>query len=249
MTTGTPVGLLERVRKLLAKAEADGVTPAEAEAFTVKAAELMARYGIDRALLAARQPSTDQPANRIFDLPNPWAQVKAQLLGGIAKAMRCESVLIPVRRGGSRIHLFGYASDLERVELLYTSLLVQMAHGLAAAPLPAGTRSPRAWRRSWLLGYSSAVVARIRAAEQRAAAETTDKPVAGTSTALVLADRELVVRRERDQAYPQTRKLRLTYTGTGYRDGYAEGQRADVGTTRLSGSRRSITGPGTGNRT
>ncbi len=40
---------LERIRKLLAKAEARGVTPAEAEAFTAKAAELMARYGIDRA--------------------------------------------------------------------------------------------------------------------------------------------------------------------------------------------------------
>jgi hypothetical protein len=37
------------------------VTPAEAEALTAKAAELMARYGIDRALLAADQPDTDQP--------------------------------------------------------------------------------------------------------------------------------------------------------------------------------------------
>jgi single-stranded DNA-binding protein len=46
--------LLERVRKLLAKAEAEGITAAEAEALTAKAAELMARYGIDRALLAAR---------------------------------------------------------------------------------------------------------------------------------------------------------------------------------------------------
>jgi hypothetical protein len=35
--------LLERVRKLLAKAEAAGVTGPEAEALTAKAAELMAR--------------------------------------------------------------------------------------------------------------------------------------------------------------------------------------------------------------
>ena len=59
MTSDNP--LLERVRKLLAKAEAGGVTPAEAEALTAKAAELMARYGIDRALLASRRPETDQP--------------------------------------------------------------------------------------------------------------------------------------------------------------------------------------------
>ena len=53
--------LLERVRKLLAMAEGDGVTQAEAEAFTEKAAGLMARYGIDRALLAAARPDTDRP--------------------------------------------------------------------------------------------------------------------------------------------------------------------------------------------
>jgi hypothetical protein len=50
----------------------------------------------------------------------------------------------------------------------------------------------------------------------------------------VLADRSLVIRRECERAYPVTRKLRVTYTGTGYRDGYTEGQRADVGTTRVN---------------
>ena len=53
MHSDPPSALLNRVRKLLAKAEAEGVTPPEAEALTAKAAELMARYGIDRARLAA----------------------------------------------------------------------------------------------------------------------------------------------------------------------------------------------------
>ena len=44
---------LARVRKLLAKAEDTAVTPQEAEAYTAKVAELMASYGIDRAMLAA----------------------------------------------------------------------------------------------------------------------------------------------------------------------------------------------------
>jgi len=59
--TEAPERLLDRVRKLLAQAEDDSVTPAEAQAFTGKAAELMAKYGIDRALLAADRPETDQP--------------------------------------------------------------------------------------------------------------------------------------------------------------------------------------------
>src|ERR1035437_7569358 len=63
--------LLERVRKLLAKAESAGTTPPEAEALTAKAAELMAKYGIDRALLAAARPETDQPGDRVIGIPNP----------------------------------------------------------------------------------------------------------------------------------------------------------------------------------
>src|SRR5262250_3153851 len=60
MSSDPPSALLDRVRKLLAKAEAEGVTPPEAEALTAKAAELMARYGIDRARLAAARPETDR---------------------------------------------------------------------------------------------------------------------------------------------------------------------------------------------
>ena len=83
--------LLDRVRKLLAKAEDSGVTPAEAEALTVKAAELMAKYGIERAMLGAARPETDRPGSRIIDIANPWAQVRAHLLAGLAGAMRCQS--------------------------------------------------------------------------------------------------------------------------------------------------------------
>ena len=244
---GPGPNLLERVRKLLAKAEDDSVTPAEAEALTAKAAELMARYGIDRALLAAARPETDRPADRIIDVPNPWADVRAHLLAGLVTAMRCQCVLLPVPTG-KRVHVFGYASDLERAEMLYTSLLVQMAHGLATARVPATARSPRAWRRSWLLGYSSAVTARVRAAEERAASDATDANTGagagagGTSAALVLADRSLVVRRHAQAAYPRTRRTRVTYTGNGYRSGYAEGERADIGGKRVRpGSGRALT--------
>jgi hypothetical protein len=38
------------------------------EVFTAKAAELMAKYGIDRALLAAAEPDTDHPADRKLDI-------------------------------------------------------------------------------------------------------------------------------------------------------------------------------------
>ena len=44
----------------------------------------MAKYGIDRALLAAVRPETDRPADRKVDVDNPWARVQAHLLCGLA---------------------------------------------------------------------------------------------------------------------------------------------------------------------
>ena len=236
--------LLARVRKLLAKAEDAGVTPEEAQALTAKAAELMAKYGIDRALLAARRPETDRPADRVIDVDNPWARVQAHLLCGLASALRCQCVILARTGPGSRIHVFGYSSDIERTDVLYTSLLVQMWQGLAVAQVPSWTRSPRAWRRSWLLGFATAVVTRVRAAEEAATRQAT-APAAGSGsqTALVLADRALVIRHNIKQAYPVTRKSHMTYSGNGYGAGYTQGQRADIGTVRLRrSSARALTG-------
>jgi Protein of unknown function (DUF2786) len=232
--------LLDRVRKLLAKAEDEGCSPAEAEALTAKAAELMARYGIDRALLGALRPETDRPADRVFTLANPWGDVKRHLLAGLAMALRCQCVQTRTE-SGTRLHVFGYTSDLERADILFTSLLVQMARALAQQAVPGYGGEARAWRRSWMLGYAAAVVARVRAAEEAAVASASagadgtgsGSTVAGQSAALVLADRSLVVRRQVATAYPRLRKARVTYSGGGYGDGYREGQKADIGSTKL----------------
>jgi len=247
LTTEVADRLLDRVRKLLAKAEADGVTPAEAQALTAKAAELMAKYGIDRALLAARRPETDRPSSRLVDIYNPWARVQAHLLCGLAAAMRCQCILLPSGDGDQRVHMFGYESDIERADVLYTSVLVQMWHGLIATDVPQRVSSVRAWRRSWLLGFAAAVTARVQAAEERAERIAAVDGGSGhaSSAALVLADRSMVIRANVAAAYPQTRTARMTYTGSGYGSGYRQGQQADIGSGRVRGSGgRSLTAAG-----
>lgn len=242
MTTPNKEDLLDRVRKLLVKAEDEGVTAQEAEALTAKASELMARYGIDRARLGALHPETDKPSDRVFDLDNPWASVKAHLLGGVASAMRCQCVLISRPGPGTRLHVFGYQSDLDRADMVFTSLLVQMQRALAQATAPgtpgwvalAIARSQKAWRRSYMLGFASAAVARIIAAEERVLkSEETAAGPGEKSTALVLADRSLVVRARIAQAYPRTRKTKVTYSGNGYQAGHRDGQRADIGGSKV----------------
>ncbi|MEV0155368.1 DUF2786 domain-containing protein [Micromonospora sp. NPDC050686] len=221
--------MLSKVRKLLAKAEDPACTPAESALFTAKATELIARYGVDRALLAARDPASDPVGDRLVDVVAPYARDKAGLLVAVADPLRCRCV----RRqqgDGFVLHLFGFASDLERVELLFTSLLVQAAHGLAATPVPAGEH-PAAFRRSWLAGFAQAIGERLRAAEAAAVAD------AGTaSTALVLADRSDRVARRLAEAYPRVRTAaRRRLAGGGFGVGAAAGRRADLGDPSVPG--------------
>ncbi|MFY1688679.1 DUF2786 domain-containing protein [Plantactinospora sp. WMMB782] len=230
--------MLSKVRKLLAKAEDPACTPAEAEAFTAKATELIARYGVDRALLAARDPGTDPVGDRTVDIPAPYALDKAGLLAGIAHALRCRSVR---RRGGSGfvMHLFGFASDLERVEVLFTSLLVQAAHGISVAPVPPGDH-PAAFRRSWLAGFASAVAGRLSRAEAAAAAsaESGSAESGAPSVALVLADRSDRVDRRLAEAYPRLRTAApRRLLGGGLEQGASAGRRADLGGTELRSGR------------
>ena len=213
--------LLARVRKLLAMAEDPACTAAEAEAFTAKATGLIAKYGVDQALLAAADPAADPVGDRMVTVDPPYARDKAALLAAVGTALRCRVVHL-ARQGTARSHLFGHAADLERVELLFTSLLVQAAHGLAAVPVPA-YEHPAAYRRSWLAGYTQAIQARLWQAEQSAA-------TAEPGAELVLIDRTDLVEQRRDQAYPRLAKLgprRLR--GGGLTHGYRAGQTADLG--------------------
>ena len=78
--------ILERVRKLLTKAEDPGCTPEESAALNDKAAELIAKYGVDRAMLAAARPESDIVGDRTLAVNAPYALDKTGLLGTIARA-------------------------------------------------------------------------------------------------------------------------------------------------------------------
>jgi hypothetical protein len=236
--------MLERVRKLLAKAEDPACTPEEAAALNDKAAELIAKYGVDRALLAVSAPESDPVGDRVVAVPAPYALDKTTLLATVARAMRCRTVRRKEFGPGGYfydMHLFGFDSDLERTELLYTSLLVQAAYGLAAAPVP-GWESVAAFRRSWLAGFTHAVGQRLLEAERRAATAATVPE--GPSVAVVLADRGRLVDRRVADAYPRLRSSApRRLMGSGHAGGFAAGQRADLGTVRLGGrSQRRLSG-------
>lgn len=117
--SGSP--MLDRVRALLAKAEST-TFPAEAEALTGKAQELIARHSIDEALLAAGSERGDVPGGVRLSTDAPYAGAKALLVQEVAAANRCEAVWSDDLGFAT---VLGWPADLVAVELLYTSLLVQ----------------------------------------------------------------------------------------------------------------------------
>lgn len=224
-------GLLAKIRALLAKAEATD-SPAEAEAYTAKAAELMAKYGIKQAMLADADPDRDPIGDhhRIY-MDAPYARDKATLLINVAHAFGCKTI-IHTSDGGVSVTMFGYQSDRDRAEVLFTSLLVQAAHALAVVDVPRG-ENKAAYRRSWYAGYAQAAYARLKHAEDaawRQAATDHEQTASGKSTALVLADRgSHVVQAWAERAKGIKKAQRRRLSGAGAREGYEAGRRADLG--------------------
>jgi hypothetical protein len=152
--------MLARIRALLAKAESTSFE-AEAEAFTAKAYELMARHAIDAAVVYAQEGSKDQPVTTRLPVDPPYADAKSLLLQRVAQAGRCRAVSLT---GLGMELLMGFAEDVAATEVLFTSLLLQAQHALAEAAkrAPAGTRvRSQAYRSSFLLAYTARIGERL----------------------------------------------------------------------------------------
>jgi len=151
--------MLAKIRALLSKAEATTFVD-EAEAFTAKAQDLMTRYAIDEALLEDAAGDADVIARRIH-IDNPYAQAKVQLLSTVGAINRVRVVWDDDHGMASVV---GMAVDLQLVEMLFTSLLVQATRALTEAgnapPAQPGYRSGRmnrspSFRRAFLMAYAT----------------------------------------------------------------------------------------------
>ncbi|OON75354.1 DUF2786 domain-containing protein [Streptomyces tsukubensis] len=225
---GTPPSLLStvhvsdsralgRIRGLLAKAEATDY-PAEAEALTAKAQELMARHSVDDAHLGEAAQAQAPGAIRI-GVEAPYETAKAILLDAVARANRCRSVWNE-ELGFSTV--VGFERDLEVVELLHTSLLIQgtaAMTGAEAGQRAAGRRRTKTFRQSFLLAYAHRLGDRLTATTARVTEETAD-----AETLPVLAARDVAVTDEAERMFPRTRATRVR--GASDHDGWHAGTAA-----------------------
>lgn len=191
--------MLEKVRALLAKAEST-TYPEEAEALSAKAQELMARHSIDDAVVAAGEGGQDPPGGLRLPVDDPYAKAKSVLLSVVAAANRCRAVW---SEGLGFSTVIGFDGDLQAVEVLYTSLLVQATSAMVAAGRHvdrSGRSRTRSFRQAFLLAYATRIGHRLRAAE--AAVQAAAAEAYGAALLPVLADREAAVDAARDAAFP-----------------------------------------------
>lgn len=244
--------ILRRIRGLLDRAEHAETPAGESDACMAKAMQLMADYGIQRAMLAAAGRVDDPIDGTRFRINNPYSREKCGLLCTIAYALGCK--VIEHHCTGRAIDsatVIGAASTRERIEVLYTSLLLQVTHGMLREPRSWTASETRRIRVSYFVGFSAAVRTRLREAEARAtreydAARSAHPGINGPGTALVLADRAALIDQRTAELFPdliKPRKLRAgNYDKAALRNGAAAGAVADIGTMRVGNNTRSLEG-------
>ncbi|MEW2577506.1 DUF2786 domain-containing protein [Streptomyces syringium] len=213
--------MLARIRALLAKAESTEFAE-EAEALSAKAQELMARHSIDEALVAAHSTEpVDGPTACRIGVEGPYESAKALLLDAVAAANHCRAVWSSDYDFSTVV---GFEADLELVELMYTSLLVQATAAMRRAGdahhARGRSRRTRDFRQSFLIAYAARIRDRLSDAARDVAAEAEQED---REVLPVLAAREVAVGETAERLFPTTTAHRLKGRDA---EGWARGEEA-----------------------
>ncbi|WP_068002562.1 DUF2786 domain-containing protein [Nocardia pseudobrasiliensis] len=262
--------LLTRIGGLLRQAESTD-NEHEAEAFLAAAQRLATRSSIDLAVARAHIAGRERravPMQRIIPIGEAGKRglrTYVQLFVAIAAAndVRCD-----VARSSTQIYAYGFDTDIDTCEALYTSLLVQMVRAsdqyIKSGRYRSATVEKVVVESRWgrkvqrriqapvaavtaRLNFQMAFAARIgkRLAEVKAdvEAEAKAEPSAAAGTALALRDKEL----ELHDFYSRTSEARGTwrgpqesasYSAAARRAGDKAGRAARLGTSPELGAAR-----------
>lgn len=228
--------LVTRVRKLMDKAAATSNIH-EADAFSHKAAELVARHRIDPAALVER--SGDELTIREIALGRgAYVRGRLALLMAVAEAHDAR-VVFGATPDGTVAYVAGHTNDVDVVEVMYTSL-----HSQAASQMSAGRRATSAatqsYRRAFLFGFADRVAKsfdEVRMAAEAASPSTVG--VDGGGQSLARLERGRRVDEFIGQRFGRIRTARSAAGAdvTGWSAGSVAAERADLGRRRMDGRR------------
>lgn len=230
--------MINKITALLTKAEDKGCTPEESEAFFAKAQALMTKWAIDEQMLKMSGKIVDDYIKTIrVNIASTYFMALITLWDSVAKANDCYVLYSKYGSKGQAV-VTGYESDLARVQLLVTSLQV--------FALREAQRESRAqggdyyFRRSFITAFANRIGARLR--EQR---DLNVKEASAASADLLPA---LVDKRKQVEEYVHDNmrvgrsRARGATKGSfaGASAGRSAADRADIGNTRIGGSRGSL---------
>lgn len=230
-----PESLVQRVRKLLDKAEAT-TNVHEAEAFSQKAAQLVALHRISPERLQAVERGDDELGIVEINVGR-GAYVRARLALLVAVSQPHDVRIVfqstPV---GTIAFAAGFRRDLDVVEMLYESLHQQASAQMAEIKRGSGAATQR-YRRSFLFGFADRVGLILKEAKSKA--EDAVAPAAASSTELAIRERREEVDGYVRESWGRVRTAAAPRSvgPDGWHSGYQAAEHADVGRKRVGGRR------------
>lgn len=208
--------MLVRIGGLLRQAESTD-NPHEAQAFMEAAQRLATATAVDLAVARAHTASRERratPVQRAISIGEPGRKglrTYVQLFVAIAAAndAQCD-----VAHNSTQVYAYGFESDLDACEALYSSLLLQMVRA-SDAYLRSGAHRPVAGvtaRLNFQLAFAARIGQRLAETKQQAEAAAVWADTAATEpigTALVLRDKQIELR----DFYARTSRARGSWRG------------------------------------
>jgi len=214
--------ITERVAKLLRQAEDVAGTPEEM-AFQEKAMELLAKYGIDQAMVTAARRGIDAEPGAIewiCGIDGKYERMQVMVLCSIARALHCSAVYEHHMKIWYRVYIYGMPRHVERIQMLWEIMQPQM---LRMAASVTGGRNTTSYRRAYIAGYASAISTRIREQEAKAV-----EGAGGGALVLYRSDGEKAQQAMREASpYVRSTKVAGFHSG-GYAHGQRDGQNASM---------------------
>ncbi|MFC7447238.1 DUF2786 domain-containing protein [Rhodococcus daqingensis] len=209
--------MLARIGGLLRQAEST-TNPHEAQAFMEAAQRLATATSIDLAVARSHTSRREQrvtPTQRVIaigEIGKKGLRTYVHLFVSIAAA---NDVQCDVAHNSTQVFAYGFGTDIDACEALYSSLLVQMVRA-SDAFIKSGAHRPVAGvtaRLNFQLAFAARIGERLATAKKAAEADAVRADQAGTEhagTALVLRDKQL----ELSDFYRQTSQARGTWRGS-----------------------------------
>ena len=236
----------DKVRKLLTQAEDPAATPEEAQAFTMKAQQLMLKYSIELAMISDAT-TAGQLVEQGWTVDAPYASHKVSLISAVARANDCRAIYTDLSAGRKRVDVVGYPGDVEWVQTLSASLTFQLAAALAdAAACKPDHVHGRTFAVGFIQGFVAEVAGRLQQARRAAMAEAERdrEPAVGfateSSVALVLVAKQERVEAEFVVRHPLSRTVHRhvrLQSWSGYDPGRAAGRRVSLARGAVKGRR------------